>query len=414
MVLAAVTFRATRTGTRPHAAQTRIAAADITFHSPGSLPRTVAPIGSGAVPAGGAHQIHGDARRSHRAHGTIARRPEVAWRFRADGPVEGQVVASPDETTLYVATLGGTLWALDRDGHARFHVSLGGRSYATPCVAPNGTVYAGSDGGTFFAILPDGRVAWKLETTGDADTGAALLEDGLVIFAAGSRVYGVRPDGTVAFRFRTRGKVFTAPALAPGADGGETRIIVGAQDDHVYALSHRGELLWATYLGHDVDGGPTIGDDGAIYVGTDGGEVVRLEEDGRIGWRVAVGGFVRGPLSLARDGDVFAGVYGPSPRLVRLSPGGEVLAGFDVRGNGGSETGVFGGALEDDVGAIAFGAQDGEVHVFDSDGTPRWSYDLHSDADAPVTLLGDGSLLVADYDGDVVALRADRAGGTPP
>jgi outer membrane protein assembly factor BamB len=334
--------------------------------------------------------LHGDARHTHRVHGHVTPRPDVVWTFHADGPIEAQVTASPDAATLYVATLGGTLWALDRSGRPRFHVPLGARSYATPCVAPDGTVYVGTDGGAFFAVSPEGRIEWRLETAGDADTGAVRLDDGVVVFAAGARVYGVRPPGVLAFRFQTKGKVFTAPALAVPPGSSDARIVFGSQDDHVYALTSRGELAWSTDLGHDVD------------------EVVRLGPAGDIEWRAPLGGYVRGTLSVARNGNVLAGVYGPSPRVVRISERGSVLGAFPVRGNGSTETGVHGAPLEDDDGTLVFGGQDGVVHAVDVSGQERWQYDAHADVDAPVTLLPDGSLVVASYAGDVIVLGAGR------
>jgi len=407
VVATCVAIRALHRELRTPSGATRAPVVSTPGGRPESLPPTLSVPEDLPVAPGVPHVLHGDAQRSHRAHGHLPARAEVAWTFKADGAIEGQVVASPDEATLYVATLGGTLWALDRVGHPRFHVPLGGRAYATPAVGPDGTVFVGSDGGAFFAVSPAGSVAWRLETHGgDADTSALLLDDGLVVFAAGSRVYGVRPGGVVAFRFQAKGKVFTAPALTRGGGGREPRIIVGSQDDHVYALTTAGALAWATDLGSDVDGAPAVGDDGGIYVGTDRGEVVRLEDDGRVAWRARVDGFVRGTLSVTRGGDVLAGVFGPSPRLARLSPGGELLGAYPIRGNGTGETGVLGGALEDDDGALAFGGDDGAVHVVGRDGQLRWEYDAGADVDAPVTLLGDGSLVAATYDGEVIALRS--------
>ncbi len=356
-----------------------------------------------AVTAGAPHMLHGDSRHTDRAHGHVPRQPTVGWTSSLDGPVEGQVVASPDGATLYAATLGGTLWALDRGGHTRFKVPLGGRAYAAPAVAPDGTVYIGCDGGAFYAVDPTGKVRWRLETRDDADTSANRAADGALFFAAGTRVFGVR-DGAVFLRFQAKGKVFTAPALTRDA-AGETRVVVGSQDHRVYCLTPRGELSWSVNLGHDVDGTPAIGDDGAIYVGTDGDDVVRLSEDGRVVWRTAVGGPVRGALSITRAGEVLAGVYGPSPRLARVSPDGTITGSFAVRGTGTRETGVLGGALEDDDGALAFGAQDGFVRVFEPTGEARWTYDAHAEVDAPLTLLEDGALIVADYEGRVTLLR---------
>ena len=180
----------------------------------------------------------------------------------------------------------------------------------------------------------------------------------------------------------------------------------------MYAVTEKGELAWSADLGHDVDGTPAVDDDGAVYVGTDGNEVVRLGDDGQIVWATPVGGYVRGALSVARNGDVLAGVYGPSPRLVRLSSGGSLLGAFAVPGSGAPESGVHGAALEDVDGALLFGGQDGAVYAIGADGTERWRVPTASDIDSPVTLLEDGTVLAGCYDGTVYALgeRISNAG----
>jgi outer membrane protein assembly factor BamB len=339
--------------------------------------------------------LHG-ARRAHRARGRGPREAKAAWSVDVGGAVEAQVTASPDEKTLYASSLGGRITAIARDGTERWRVDLGDRVYSTPCVADDGTIYVGSDGGRFSAISSDGRVLWRLETGADADTGAAVTKSGAIVFAAGQAVFAVRSGGDVGWRFQAKRKVFTSPALAD--DG---TIIFGAQDHRVYALTPQGTLAWATDLGADVDGGPAIGDDGEIYVGTDGDEVVRLDGNGNVAWRVNVGGFVRGPLSIARNGDVLAGVYGPAPRQVRISPTGAIWGAFAIQGTGAREFGVHGGALEDDDGALYFGAQDDNAYAIEPNGALRWRFHTGGDVDAPLTLLSDGSLVVPSDDGRV-------------
>ncbi len=348
--------------------------------------------------------LHGDTRRTHRARGHGPRTPAVAWRADVGAAIEAQVTTSPDEQTLYVATLGGTLTALARDGTTRWTVSLGGaRAYATPCVAPSGVVYAGSDAKKLYAVSPAGAVVWQLELGDEVDTAPALLADGRIVVAAGKTLYAVRPGGDVAWRFVAKGKIFTAPAVA--LDGS---IVFGAQDHRAYRVSDKGALLFATDLGADVDGAPAVADDGAFLFGTDGDEVVRLSLSGEVLWRANVGGFVRGPLSLARDGDVLAGVYGPTPREVRLAPDGGPVGALAVQGTGAREFGVHGGALEDDDGAVYFGAQDDAVYAIERTGELRWRFVAGDDVDAPLTLLQDGSLVVPSDDGKVVLLSAGR------
>ena len=263
-------------------------------------------------------------------------------------------------------------------------------------VLEDGTVYVGSDAGRFHAIAPDGRVRWKLEVDGEADSSAAIAPDGNVVFAAGRSVYAVRPRGDVAWRFEAKGKVFAAPAI--GDDG---TVFVGSQDDRLYAISSAGVQRWALALGADVDGGPVVGATGEIYVGTDAGDVVRVTPDGVVAWRAALGGYVRGPLALARNGDVLAGVYGPTPRMARVSPAGAVVGEFGIQGTGAKEFGVHGGALEDPDGVLYFGTQDDHVYAVDGEGTVLFTLAARADVDAPLSILSDGTLLVASEAGEV-------------
>jgi outer membrane protein assembly factor BamB len=365
------------------------------------------PPDDAAVPST-TRMLHGDARRAHRAVGVVPRTPpELAWSRDIGGPIEAQVVSSPDERTLYVASLAGTLSAIAADdGALRWSVALGDRVYATPCVGDDGTIYQGSDAKKFVAVSESGKVIWSLETDGDADTGPAIAADGTIVFAAGRMVYGVTRRGQVAWRFAAKRKVFAAPAV-----DGSGRVFVASQDHHVYALGAEHRAIWSVDLGADVDGAPAIGDDEGVFVGTDGDEIVRLDgADGRVVWRVSVGGYVRGTLSIARNGDVLAGVYGPVPRQVRIRGADGVVAGaYAVQGTGARDFGVHGGALEDTLGTLVFGTQGDDVLAVDSAGSLLWRVTTRGDVDSPVTLLKDGTLIVASDDGLVRAFRALRS-----
>lgn len=352
------------------------------------------------VQAGAPRMIHGGPRHLHRAaaNGPIA--PKVGWRAHVDGPVAAQVTASPDESTLYVATFGGSLVAVARaDGSPRWSVPLGERAYSTPLVHENGTIYVGTDAKKLVAVSPKGEVLFRLETDGEADTGPVPGKDGTVVVAAGKYVYAARRGGDLAWRYAAKNKVFTSPAVTE--DG---QVIVGSQDHHVHALTPAGALAWTVDLGADVDGAPAIADDGSIYVGTDAADVVKLDAKGHIAWRTAVGGFVRGTLSIARNGDVLAGTYGPAPRVVRLSPEGVVRGAFAIRGTGAREFGIHGGPLEDAGGVLYFGAQDDAVYAVAPDGSLRWRFETKGDVDAPLSMLADGSLVVPSEDGTVTLL----------
>ena len=398
VVVAAAVARVGRAPAPPREERARVTAAVASAATSGALPLRGVPADA-SVREKGARTLHGDPRRTNRAAARGPRGPKVTWTAELGGPIEAQVTASPDEQTLYAASLDGTLTALARaDGKKLWSVALGDRAYGAPCVGDDGTVYAGSDAKKLRAIDPKGNVIFTIETDGEVDTAPVVGDGELVVFAAGATVYAARRGGDVAWRFSAKGKIFTSPAIGPGG-----LVVVGSQDDRVYGLAlATGQLAWSVDLGADVDGSPAIGDHGEIFVGTDGGEVVRLDDKGVIAWRTNVGGFVRGALSVARNGDVLAGVYGPTPRQVRLDGAtGAVRGAFAVNGTGAREFGVHGGALEDEEGALYFGAQDDRVYAIDPDGRLRFSFATGGDVDAPLTLLSDGAMVVASDDGRV-------------
>jgi outer membrane protein assembly factor BamB len=357
-------------------------------------------LGDGGVADGGPRTQHGTARRTHRAKAHGPRAINVAWKAEVDGPVAAQVTVSPDESALYVATLGGDLIALNRiDGARLWTMKLGDRGYGAPLVLDDGTIWVGSDAKKLYALTPKGDVFHRIELDGEADSGPVLASDGTIVLAAGSDVLSVRRGGDVAWRFTAKGKVFTAPAVA--ASG---LIVFGSQDHNVYALQSNGQLAWKTSLGADVDGAPAIGDDGAIYVGTDGNELVRLDEKGAVVWRSETGGFVRGGVSIARNSDVLVGTYGPVPHVLRFHSDGTRAGEFAIQGTGAPEFGIHGGPLEDEDGALYFGAQDDAAYAIGLDGALRWRFVTGADIDAPLTMLSDGSLVIPSEDGSVTLL----------
>jgi outer membrane protein assembly factor BamB len=66
---------------------------------------------------------------------------------------------------------------------------------------------------------------------------------------------------------------------------------------------------------------------------------------------------------------------------------------------------LHGAALEDQSGALLFGAQDDRLYAIDERGNLMWQFATGGDVDAPVTLLSDGTAIFGSDDGVVYALR---------
>lgn len=359
-------------------------------------------LGSGRPESDAAPRtVHGGPARRHRAVGHGPNAARVLWERQVGGAVAAQITVSADGATLYAVTLTGDLVALSAaNGEERWRRAQGNRVYSAPLVASSGLLVFGRDGGAVVAVGADGTPKWHFETEADCDVAVVEVEGGGFVTACGRQIVSLRRDGTLRAEARLPKKVFSTPAAT--AD----RIVLGAQDGHVRALSLPMLLpLWDTALGADVDGGVVLADDGSVFVGTDAGEVVRLDPEGALAWRTRIGHFVRGALSVARNGDVLAGAMGPEPALVRLRGGnGEVRFRASTRGTGANEFGIRGGALEDDAGRLYFGAQDDAAYALDASGALLFRYETKGDVDAPLTLLPNGSLVIAADDGTVTCL----------
>ena len=63
-------------------------------------------------------------------------------------------------------------------------------------------------------------------------------------------------------------KIVATPGIASNGT-----ILVGAQDEHLYAISPDGTLLWLVAFAGDIDSTPAIATDGTMYVAGDDGHL---------------------------------------------------------------------------------------------------------------------------------------------
>jgi outer membrane protein assembly factor BamB len=70
----------------------------------------------------------------------------------------------------------------------------------------------------------------------------------------------------VKWKVAAADKIVATPGIATNGT-----ILVGAEDEHLYAIAPDGTLLWLLPLGGDIDTTPAIARDGTIYVAGDAG-----------------------------------------------------------------------------------------------------------------------------------------------
>jgi outer membrane protein assembly factor BamB len=235
-----------------------------------------------------------------------------------------------------------------------------------PTVGPDGTIYASSSDGFFYALNPDGTLRWRVATQGNMDSnGAALSADGTLYFGTNQGVaYALdASDGSERWTSTAGNSPYFA-GVAVAADGS----VYFKQDEGVLrAFTAAGQPRW-TYR---VPGEPSYS-----------GPVVRL--DGSI-------------LFPANDGALHA-----------LSPAGDLLWRFAAQREDGSEdsSGTFTSPSIDGAGNIYASTLNGTVYSITSEGALRWVFRTPESGENVTSslALGDGRAYFASYGGFLYAL----------
>ncbi len=201
--------------------------------------------------------------------------PDAPW------PSLGKDYGNTRKTYLGAPTNGSTRW----------RQTYGGRTFSSPVVGPDGTIYYGTSNGVV-AVRPNGTQRWVNWTN----------------------------------RYST---AWSAPAVS--ADG-KLYIIANPQDAILLALdASHGTLLWSLYLGGtNVRSSPTIGPDGRIYVtngeispiSQTGGYLYCINPDGTIAWRRYLDTEANSIPAFDPDGTIYVG---SARHLNAISPNGTLL-----------------------------------------------------------------------------------------
>lgn len=268
-----------------------------------------------------------------------------------------------------------------------------------------GPAHRGRSPFTLPAVKPS--IWWVLTTSGPIVSSPAIAADGSVVVGSqDNRVYAVARDGTLRWSYATGDIIFSSPAVAH--DG---TIYIGSDDDHLYALTPGdGKPRWIVQLGAcpqrvgigpeasrcDVDAGPTVGPDGVIYTGGDG--IYAINPDGTLRWHFVTNGHVSSAPALLPDGTVVAGSQDNT--LYAVAPNGEKR--WDFRAGADIEPAP---AIGDD-GMIYVGSDDHKLYAIGPDGILRWAFTTGADIRSSAAI-GNGVIYVGSFDAQLYAIHLD-------
>lgn len=175
-------------------------------------------------------------------------RGDVVWRADTDGERLTTPAATP-EGVVFTDRVGGvvTVFDGDGDGERRWDHRTDAET-RSPTVAGD-TVYVATStepgrAGRLLALnRADGAVRWAVDTPSPKRGTRPVVDGDAVYLGCSGRDHGTlvaldRSDGTERWSFTDENSTVYEPAA--GADA----VYAGSNDNHVYAFSRGGELLW--------------------------------------------------------------------------------------------------------------------------------------------------------------------------
>ncbi len=310
------------------------------------------------------------------------------------------VVGSPSAWPKFHNNLQGTgvspVSVAGNTGSLAWSISAGSIFWASPTIAADGTVYAGSNDFKLYATNPDGSAKWSFTTGGIIHSTAAVAADGTIYFTSWDlNAYAVNPDGSEKWRFAVTSSTQSSPTI--GADG----TIYQATSNKFYAITPDGQLKWSIPIGSQST--PAIGPDGSIYF---------------VGFPDASSAFL---YALNPDGTTrhatYLGATGAVNSSPALAPDGTVYVGFDTnvfaidpndgtfKGSLGLGAQVYSAPAIGNDGTVYVGALDGKVYALRPDCSVKWSVTTGATVYSSPTIAGDGTILIGSQDARLYAIN---------
>ncbi len=224
------------------------------------------------------------------------------WKYFFESSVWGSI-SIDKKNIIYVGTPYEEYHALYPNGTNKWKKDLVGRDYQAPAIAPDGTIYFGTDD-WFYALHPNGTKKWRFNISGNYFCEPVVDSNGTVYTATqDGYVYAIYSNGSLKWEYFVADYVFYI-----ALDHNENIYFNGcAYENKLFCLNPDGSVKWK-YKEINIWGGPVIDDNGIIYIHSD--ELIALYPNGTEKWIIDLGdNDCYGYPSIAPDGTIILSGY---------------------------------------------------------------------------------------------------------
>jgi outer membrane protein assembly factor BamB len=218
---------------------------------------------------------------------------------------------------LYVQDMSAKLWAFNivNDRLApRWSLDLGGSSYSSVALAPDGTLRTGA-GADAIAVRDNGasgEVVWRYKTSDIIEVSPAVGADGTMVIGSNDGFeYAINADGTLRWKFANNAQTYGSPAVTPnghavfGDHTGRLHVLDLATGNVI--ATAEGELKQGPSRSAGIWTSPVIDGAGNLYFGTRLGHIYGFTATGQRLWDIDTDDTVDSYPALTADGMLVIG-----------------------------------------------------------------------------------------------------------
>jgi len=244
----------------------------------------------------------------------------LRWRFATSSHVYSFPVIGLDGT-IFIADMGGEVYALDMFGNLKWSYDVGAGVRATPAVSKNGRlIVANRDGFVYAFDCGTGIVKWIFVSPGRIHSPPVFDGEGNVIFGSGDGYLYSVDEITGYFNW----KAWTGPIgpVSPCLDS-EGNIYIASRDVGLYSFYPDGTERWLNIIDGDPRS-PAIDENDVIYVPHKGGQVTAYYSDGEMKWQTETNTRTRASGAIHPDGYYLLPTFEESIIILDLTTGEKI------------------------------------------------------------------------------------------
>jgi len=317
----------------------------------------------------------------------------LKWKYKTGGAVKSSPIIAPDGT-IYVGSDDANLYAVSSKGEGDFFSFSMASIYSTPAIGSDGAIYVGSEDNNFYSIYSNGTEKWSHTTTWSIRSSPAISDNGAIyVVSFDGRMYAFEEDGTVKWKFKGGNFQETSSSPAIGPDG---TIYASFGGNKLYAVNKTGGEKWSFSTEGKIFSSPAVDEKGDVYFGSDDNNIYKVSSDGELKWSYKTDGEVRSSPAVDEDRNVYFGSNDGS--LYALDKEGSLLWSYET---GGSI--ISSPALSSD-GYIYFGSNDGTFYALDNTGSEMWTFQAEDSIESSPAIGPYGTIYFGSDDGYLYAI----------